>query len=441
MVDRLREDRGPFARFSRKDAATLRRWRDDFLPIVEQILIPESQLAAAAAGSAAAAARNEAPKAGCCSRSARSRRSSSSQREFEHPVVQAGLLFFNGLREVDLRCRGFGHHIAALLASAGKAQMCLGGSAALARALVAAVRGERRRDPAADRRRSGSWSRTAGPWASRRQTGERLPRPPLCRLRPQPAADLPRSARRGRLARATGATRRARFQYNLLAPLFALNLNLDEPPRYTRPRNSTRSWSGRSWSSWAWRTSRSSRDRAPPRGGHDSADGDVGRLPDAVRSVAGAARAATRRSCGRSCRTACSGDPRNWDAAKDAHGREMLDLWTQYAPNLEDAVLDWFTRSAARHRADAFPTCAKATCWSARSPTARSATTGRSRARATTARHFQGLYLCGSCCHPGGNVTGLPGYNCAQVLLADLGLPAPWAPEPIEQQWARLTDA
>ena len=33
-----------------------------------------------------------------------------------------------------------------------------------------------------------------------------------------------------------------------------------------------------------------------------------------------------------------------------------------------------------------------------------------------------GLYLCGSCCHPGGNVTGLPGYNSAQVIKADLGL-------------------
>src|SRR6202040_1178296 len=61
------------------------------------------------------------------------------QREFEHPLVQAALLFFNGLREVDLRCRGFGHHTAALLASAGKAQMCIGGSAALTHALVSAV--------------------------------------------------------------------------------------------------------------------------------------------------------------------------------------------------------------------------------------------------------------------------------------------------------------
>ena len=62
------------------------------------------------------------------------------QQEFEHPTVQAGLLFFNGLREVDLRVRGFGHHIAALLASPAKAQMSRGGTAALARALEAAVR-------------------------------------------------------------------------------------------------------------------------------------------------------------------------------------------------------------------------------------------------------------------------------------------------------------
>src|SRR6185437_8844395 len=62
------------------------------------------------------------------------------EQEFEHPAVKAGLLFFNGLREVDLRVKGFGHHIAALLASPAKAQMSRGGSAALARALEAAVR-------------------------------------------------------------------------------------------------------------------------------------------------------------------------------------------------------------------------------------------------------------------------------------------------------------
>jgi phytoene dehydrogenase-like protein len=31
-----------------------------------------------------------------------------------------------------------------------------------------------------------------------------------------------------------------------------------------------------------------------------------------------------------------------------------------------------------------------------------------------------GLYLCGSSAHPGGGVTGVPGYNCANVILEDL---------------------
>ncbi|HMO56016.1 MAG TPA: NAD(P)/FAD-dependent oxidoreductase [Roseiflexaceae bacterium] len=31
-----------------------------------------------------------------------------------------------------------------------------------------------------------------------------------------------------------------------------------------------------------------------------------------------------------------------------------------------------------------------------------------------------GLYLCGSGAHPGGGVTGIPGYNCAQVVIGDL---------------------
>jgi len=52
--------------------------------------------------------------------------------------------------------------------------------------------------------------------------------------------------------------------------------------------------------------------------------------------------------------------------------------------------------------------------------------------------HLAGLYLRGSRSHPGGNITGLPGYNCAQVLLSDLGRPAPWAPPPLEERLRAL---
>ena len=127
-----------FARFSRNDAVTLRRWRDDFRPIVDSILGPESM----------------APPLPVDERTRLLERTVEGRRllevsklsplefvesEFENPVIRAGLLFFNGLREVDLRAPGFGHHIPALLASRHKAQMCVGGSAELAKALGAAI--------------------------------------------------------------------------------------------------------------------------------------------------------------------------------------------------------------------------------------------------------------------------------------------------------------
>src|SRR5947207_6114991 len=62
-------------------------------------------------------------------------------RHFENDAVRAGLLFFNGLREVDLRLKGFGHSISALLASRPMAQMAVGGTACLARGLVADITG------------------------------------------------------------------------------------------------------------------------------------------------------------------------------------------------------------------------------------------------------------------------------------------------------------
>ena len=37
---------------------------------------------------------------------------------------------------------------------------------------------------------------------------------------------------------------------------------------------------------------------------------------------------------------------------------------------------------------------------------------------------LSGLYLCGSGCHPGGGVSGVPGHNAAQTVIRDLnGVP------------------
>ena len=111
-----------------------------FFPIVINILVPESRSPPIPPDQREAILRRSAEGRLLLEASALSPLEFVEQ-EFENPVIQAGLLFFNGLREVDLRCRGFGHHVAALLASGGKAQMCKGGSAALATAgLSSAVR-------------------------------------------------------------------------------------------------------------------------------------------------------------------------------------------------------------------------------------------------------------------------------------------------------------
>jgi phytoene dehydrogenase-like protein len=52
-----------------------------------------------------------------------------------------------------------------------------------------------------------------------------------------------------------------------------------------------------------------------------------------------------------------------------------------------------------------------------------------------------GLYLCGGSTHPGGNVTGLCGYNAARVIAADTGKAIWWQPPDIESALATLADA
>ena len=48
------------------------------------------------------------------------------------------------------------------------------------------------------------------------------------------------------------------------------------------------------------------------------------------------------------------------------------------------------------------------------------------------------LYLTGAGTHPGGNITGAPGYNAAQVVLRDLGKDVWWNPPDPRKVWAEL---
>ena len=143
-----------------------------------------------------------------------------------------------------------------------------------------------------------------------------------------------------------GAWRRKaeKFRYNLLAPLFALNLALDAPPAYAA----------------AERYPELARPFMTVLGLDHVRQFDeivrhheAGTIPPTVMWGT----CPTQFDAGQSARGthaafmweklpyALHGDPANWDAAKDAHGAAMLDLWADYAPGLRDSVVGSFTRS------------------------------------------------------------------------------------------------
>lgn len=419
-----------FASFSRKDADTLCRWRDEFVPIVRDILAVE----------AFAPPLPPEQRRALLTRSAGGRRllevSALSpyefvQREFEHPVIRAGLLFFNGLREVDLRAKGFGHHIAALLASPVKAQMSRGGTAALARALEAAVRvaGGKIRTGTTPSRIVIQNGRATGVITTEGE-GIRARKFVVSSLNPhQTFLDLLAKEELPAEVRAKAEE----FRYNVIAPLFALNLNLREAPAYTaaaRHPELSRAFMvimGLDHvAQYPAIVRHHERGTIPP----TVMWGACPTLFDPTQAPKG-------------CHTAfmweklpykLRGDARNWDHEREKHGRAMLRLWTKHAPNLEGSVISSFTRSALDVER-CFPNMREGDLLVGAFTHGQ---IGYHRpfpgAGQYRAPHLKRLYLCGSSSHPGGNITGLPGYNAAQVVLADLGIEAKWAPKPVRDR-------
>ena len=411
-IDRTVES---FAQFSRRDADTLRRWQHEFVPIVRDILVPESRTVPLPPEERRVKLNQTAAGRRLLEVSALSPLEFVHQ-EFEHPTVKAGLLFFNGLREVDLRVNGFGHHIAALLASPAKAQMSRGGSAALARALEAAVREsggeialmtEPARIVVEDGRAVGVET-VEGELIRAKQFVASSLNPTQTFVDLLDKALVPREIRE----------QVERFQYNLLAPLFALHLNLREPPRYAA--NTEHPELARAFMVIM---------------GLDHVDQfhdivrhhEAGTIPPTV--MWGACPTLFDPSQAPAGRHTAfmweklpyrlNGDPANWDAAREVHGARMLALWRQHAPNLADAVIDSFTRSPLDAERE-LPNMREGDLLVGAFTNDQVGYHRPFRGAGAYRTHIPGLYLCGSSSHPGGNITGLPGYNAAQVIIDDL---------------------
>jgi phytoene dehydrogenase-like protein len=195
--------------------------------------------------------------------------------------------------------------------------------------------------------------------------------------------------------------RAQRFQYNLLAPLFALHLNLAEPPRYRA--SAERGELARAFMVIL---------------GLDHVDQfadivrhhEAGTIPPTV--MWGACPTLFDPSQAPEGRHTAfmweklpyrvHGDARNWERLRDAHGRAMLKLWQQHAPNLADAVIDSFAtpadtaRDLPNMRAGDLLVGAFA-----------NDQVGYHRPFAGAGNyrtHLPGLYLCGASSHPGGNI-------------------------------------
>jgi phytoene dehydrogenase-like protein len=422
-----------FESFSSKDARALRRWRDEFVPIAEKILVPEA-MSPPLPPERRRQLLERTPPGRRLLEVSRLSPLEFVLREFEHPAIQAGLLFFNGLREVDLRAPGFGHHIAFLLASPAKAQMCRNGSATLARALTDAVG-----------QSGGTLLLQTGPKEivveNGRAAGVALADGRFIRARQFVASSLnPQQTFLDLLdpghVPGVWRERAANFKYNLLAPLFSLNLNLSEPPRYTAAEGKPHLHEAFMVILGLERLEQfheivacHERGTMPPTAmwGACPTVFDPSQAPPGRHTAFMWEKLPYR----------LNNDPASWDAAKQRHGEQMLAKWKQYSPNLQSSVLDWFTRSPLDTERS-LPNMREGDLLVGAFTHGQVGYNRPFPGAGHFRTHLPGLYLCGSSSHPGGNVTGLPGYNAAQVLLADLGLKAPWAPPSIEDQLAAL---
>jgi phytoene dehydrogenase-like protein len=433
----LEATRASFAEFSPKDADALVRWTEEFRPIVENILLPEAQCPPLEPRKRTELLQQSKLGRRLLEVSALSPLEFVTQ-HFEHDAIRAGLLFFNGLREVDLRLQGFGHAIPALLASPAKAQMCVGGSAALARGLVEDIEanGGVVRCGVTISRIIMRHGRAAG---IELEGGETIEASGFVAsgLNPQQTflQLLPESDTSAKLRERAGG-----FRYNLLAPLFGLHLALKEPPAYAAAERDT-----------------GLRDAFMVILGLDRFEQfheivsahERGEIPNAVSW--GSCPTHFDPSQGQDgIHTAfmweklpynLRGDAQNWKTHRDAHGAALLNAWRRHAPNLNDAtILDRFALSPA----DTEQTLPNMFQGDLLVGSFANDQVGHNRpfpGAGTYRTPVPGLYLCGGSTHPGGNITGLCGYNAASVIAADAGVPQWWDSPDVEGALGGIADA
>lgn len=403
-----------FAALDRDDADTLRKWRDSFVPISRDILSVEARTAPIPAD-VRQRELERTPEGRLLIEVSRRSPFEFVTQEFKHPQIQAALLFINGMREVDLRASGFGHHIASLFASPARVQTPRGGAAALAKALVRAVEshgGVVRTNAQVTRiliennQAVGVELADGSQLRARKLVASSL-NPHLTFLDLVGADRLPQDV----------ADKVKGFKYNVLGPLFSLHLNLSEAPVYRvsdeHPdvQQSLTVIMGIDNVATFLDIVRAHDEGRP---GPQVLWGGTPTAFDPSQAPAGKHTA----FMWEKTPYALHGDPDNWLAERERHAQRMFDTWATYAPNLHTATISSFSQSP-REVALNNPNMREADVLMGAFTNGQIGINRPFEGAGNYRTFVNRLYLCGSASHPGGNITGLPGFIAAREMLSD----------------------
>ena len=130
--------------------------------------------------------------------------------------------------------------------------------------------------------------------------------------------------------------------------------------------------------------------------------------------------------------------PEHWDEVIDELYEKEIKLIQQYAPNInEKTIVDGWGQSpldVSRH----LPNMQNGD-WMCGELSADQFLDKRPFPECSQYRTpVEGLYVAGSSCHPGGNITGAPGYNAAGVIVQDLKADLWWKAPELEKIWSNL---
>jgi len=127
---------------------------------------------------------------------------------------------------------------------------------------------------------------------------------------------------------------------------------------------------------------------------------------------------------------AVAGDPANWDRDKDHYGQRVLDVWREYAANLDDENIRARFLFTPRDVERLNPNMRRGAVRMGAYIPSQLGINRPHPALSGTRTPIEGLYLCGSSTGNGGGINGAPGYIAANAVVDDLKLARPWTPVP-----------